>query len=337
MTQSTHITKKERYRIGELLREGKSHRAIADMLKRHHSSINEEVRLNSTNGEYHPKKAHAKARLRRRMSKVQVMKLSDDRELCRYVEEKLSLDWSPEEVAGRLRYVEKGRGRVSFKAIYKFIDTALGQHLRKYLRYRNRPKKSGPKQIQISNRTMIDKRPKCVEKRRVFGHWEADFIVSGKGGSGALLVLVERKTRYAIIRKLLARDTATVNAAITALLGGSLVAHSITLDNDISFQKHEELSRLTGAAVYFCHPYHSWEKGTVENMNKWVRQYVPKKTDISTLSDEFIAFVEARLNGRPRKCLKYKMPSEMLARERELQKTVCAMMETNLEAAVLRG
>lgn len=166
---------------------------------------------------------------------------------------------------------------------------------------------------------MIDKRPKRVEKRKEFGHFEGDFIESGKDGTGSLLVLVERKTRYPFLVYTENKTTAHTNALIAQTLG-VVPVKSITLDNDLSFQKHEELSELVDAVVFFCHPYCSHEKGTVENRNRCVRRYVPKRTDLSSVPIERFAEIEKILRTRYMKVLNFKTPKEALDIEIEKEK-----------------
>jgi transposase, IS30 family len=207
-------------------------------------------------------------------------------------------------------------------------------------------KKSGPKRdtpITIDGRTMIDERPKKVEKRLEFGHYEGDFIESGKDGKGSLLVITERKTRYPFLKYLENRSTENVNKAVKELLG-DLPIESLTIDNDISFQKHRELSRLIEAEIYFCHPQCPHEKGTVENRNKAIRRYIKKRTDLSLLPQETFTFVETRLRNKYMECLDYQTPKEALESELkkiELKKTTsCGMMESNIllaESVRIRG
>ena len=163
---------------------------------------------------------------------------------------------------------------------------------------------------------MIDKRPRSVEKREEFGHFEGDFIESGKDGKGSLLVLVERKTRYPFLVYTEDKTTAHINALVAGTLG-AVPVRSITLDNDLSFQKHKELSELVGAVVFFCHPYCSHEKGTVENRNRCVRRYVQKRTDLSSVPVERFKEIETILRTRYMKCLNFKTPEEALKIEIE--------------------
>lgn len=338
MKSTTHFTKVDREELSILLGRGYTHRDIARSMNRHHDSIDSEVLLNSTRGVYDPEKAHAKARVRRRYAKYQGMKLREDPNLAAYVAEKLALDWSPEEIAGRLQCVERTRGYVSCSAIYRYLETVWGERLKRYLRYQGKGYGAGRRHAPIDGRVMIDDRPKSVATRQVFGHWEADFIVSGRSGKGALLVFVERKTRYVLIFKLRDRKVATINHVLALITGAQLYVASLTIDNDVCFRHHEEMSRILKTPVYFCHPYHSWEKGTVENMNKWIRQYVPKGTFISTLSECFVLHIQNRLNSRPRKCLGFHTPAEMFERHRILQRTVEYVVPSAHRAlAELRG
>ena len=241
------------------------------------------------------------------------MKIESRPELRAYVETKVAEDWSPEEVSGRIKEIERPIPYVSAKAIYKYIASIYGRRLEQRLAYKGRKKRSHPrpKVTQLKDRIFIDQRLKIVDTRDRFGDWEGDFIVSGRNGSGALLVLHERKARYAIIRKIAVPSIELVHQYLTEMTGG-IIMNTLTLDNDILFRKHEEMSRILGVPVYFCHPYHSWEKGGVENTNKLIRRYVPKGSDISHVSDERIREIQEKLNTRPRKCLSYRTPAEVM-------------------------
>lgn len=324
-----HIARKDRQDIDLHLKEGKSLRRIAELIGKGRRAVQYEVEMNSVNGVYDWKKADDKARLRRRESKVQGMKVHDHPGLLAYVREKLKLDWSPEQISGRIKYFEKHLPYVSAKGIYKFIAGKYGVGLRKHLRYQGKPYHSGgcAKGSGLTDRVFIEQRPKSVAKRRAFGHWEADFIVSGKNGSGALLVFVERKSRYVKIFKLKDRKVVTINAVLETLLGVQLHVKTLTIDNDICFRHHPVMSAILKAPIFFCHPYHSWEKGSVENMNKWIRQYVKKGSDISQYSNAFIQEVEDKLNGRPREVLKFRKPKEVFQKEMSSEKEISATIK----------
>jgi IS30 family transposase len=301
----------ERRRIERFRKSGHGIRAIARKLGRSTSTISSEVRR--VEGGYDAKKAKHNAYVKRKYAKVQSMKVVQELALRTYVEAKLALDWSPEMIAGRIKKVDRYIPRVSIKALYKFVRSIYGRKLEKHL-YRNRVKtKGGPKRgtkVLNDGRTSIEKRPKHVENRKQFGHFEGDFIESGRDGEGSFLVLVERKTRYPFIAYCPDRSTRAVNELIAKLLRNIRV-RSITLDNDISFQKHEELSELLQTIVYFCHPYTSSEKGTVENRNGKIRHYgLQKRTDLSQVSAKTIQMIETKLRSLPLKCLGFLTPEE---------------------------
>lgn len=334
-----HIKKAERSEIAILLQKGYGVRDIANALHRGTATISDEIHKNSVKGVYDPKKANLKVRVRRMYSKYQGMKVVGDRQLWDYVEEKLQQDWSPEEIAGRIKHVDKHIKYASYQAIYKFVYSVYGRKLERFLRYKGKKRKpkGRTKVTQLENRVFIEKRPKIVEKRKRFGDWEGDFIVSGKSGTGVLLVLHERKARYTIIREIMSKSPALVNQYIQEMFGIVVCFNSLTLDNDIVFRKHEELSELLGKPVYFCHPYRSWEKGSVENTNKLIRQYIPKGSDISQYTDKEIQKIEDKLNNRPRKCLGFQAPSEIMMKNKQF-KTVEQFLktETNKKAVGVR-
>ena len=309
----------ERVRIETYLDEKLSKREIARKLAREPSSVRHEIRMNSVRKKYTAEKAQFKAYQRRWRARHQVLKVAINKTLKEYVTHAVKRYWSPEAIVGRIRFVDRHVPRVGKDAIYAFLESVHGRNLEEYLWQKGAKRKRHVPRVGIDGRTMIDKRPKSVSNRRSFGHWEGDFIVSGKSGSGALLVLVERKSRYVIIRKLHDRSIATVNGALASIFGGGqLVIDSLTIDNDISFRKHEEMSALIGAPVFFCHPYHSWEKGSVEKMNQLIRRFVPKGSDVSKVSALRIKEIERILNNRPLKCLRFRMPSEVMAQSKSL-------------------
>jgi IS30 family transposase len=298
----------------------KSRRWIAAKLGRSVGSVSDEIKRNSVKGKYSADKADHKAYVKRRRSKIQCMKVAVDPELQKFVKQELAEDQSPEGISGRIREVRKDIQYASTKAIYKFIWSPNGRQVEKFLYSKAVHKKGGPKRgksVSIDGRTMIDERPKKVETRLEFGHYEGDFIESGKDGKGSLLVIVERKTRYPFLRYLEDRTTENVNKVVGEILGNSPI-ESLTVDNDISFQKHGELSKLIEAEIFFCHPQSPHEKGTIENRNKAVRRYIKKRTDLSSVSKETFAFVEEKLRNKYMKCLSYKTPKE--AFEKELKK-----------------
>ena len=321
MSEFKHLNLYERQRIERYLKQGRSLRFIATKLDRSVSSISDEVKQNSVNGKYNAKKADFKAYQKRWRSKTQCMKVTQDSDLRQFVIKAMISDHqSPEGISGRLKNVEKSLQYASTKAIYNFVYSIHGRQVEKYLYSKSVHKHGGPKRdtpVTIDGRIMIDERPKSVDSRLEFGHYEGDFIESGKDGKGSVLVIVERKTRYPFLVYLENRKTANVNHLVETTLK-DLPIKSLTIDNDISFQKHEELSELINATIFFCHPQCPHEKGTVENRNKAIRRYIKKRSDISSYSKEFITEVERKLRDRFMKCLKYKTPRE--AFDAELQK-----------------
>jgi transposase, IS30 family len=296
-----------------LKEKGYSIRNIAKVLKRSVSSISDELKRNMVDGHYYAQKANHKAYVRRKESKYQGMKVVSNDILRRFVEEKLLDDQSPSAIAGRITTQESFRTSVSKDSIYRYIKSVYG---RKIEVYRQGKKQYRRKRIVIhstlEDRTFIDKRPSSINTRKRFGDMEADFIVSGKGGSGILLVVVDRKSRMAFLKLLRMVSIENVHLAFLQIQKIYPLMKSITLDNDILFKKHKELTVLLSIPLYFCRPYHSWEKGTVENTNKYIRRDIPKGKDLSKYSDEYIQSIEDKLNRRAMKCLNYKTPSEVL-------------------------
>jgi transposase, IS30 family len=315
----THIDEDERRRIERAVDSGKGVREIARLTGRSPGTISEELKRNavavdrSARKKYSQQRAQAKAHLRRRMSKRQCLKVAMNSELQTYVTENIEHDQSPEGIAGRLKNVDTHLPYASMKAIYKFVRSPHGRKIEPHLYSKAVKRRGGPKRgerkVTIDGRTMIDTRSKHVENRKEFAHFEGDFIESGKDGHGSLLVLVERKTRYPFLVYTLDKSTAHINNLVAQTLSGVSV-RSLTLDNDLSFQKHQELSELVDAVVFFCHPYCSSEKGTVENRNHAIRRYVPKRTDLSIIPPERFKEIEQILRTRYMKCLDFNTPQE---------------------------
>jgi IS30 family transposase len=289
-------------------------RAIAHALKRSPSTISAEIQNGSVRGVYRADRAQKKAELRRKQSKQQCLKVAMDPVLKEYVTRELMNDQSPESIAGRIMCVDTHIPKVSTKAVYNFIDSPHGRPLEHHL-YRKRVKRRGGRKrgstsASDSTKVSIIERPPHIQYREEFGHFEGDFIESGKDGYGSLLVLVERKTRYPFLIYTEDKTTLTVNELIAGCLC-DVPVRSLTLDNDISFQKHEALSELIEATVYFTRPYTSSDKGTVENRNGRIREFVPKRCDISLIPKKMIARAEQVLRTRYMKCLHFKTPQEV--------------------------
>ena len=273
------------------------------------------------NGVYDPKKASRKAYVRRRESKYQGMKIVEHPQLQTFVEEQLYDDQSPPNIAGRIRKYEKHLPNVSKNSLYRFIESVYGRKIESYrnTRKKKRAHRRG-RSASLSGRTFIDKRPNHINARRRVGDVEADFIVSGKSGHGILLVVVDRKLRVSFIEQILKVSVVNVHTAFLRIQKRFPEMRTVTTDNDILFRNHEVLAKLLGVRIYFCHPYHSWEKGTVENTNGVIRKDIPKGSDISRYSKRFVQKIEDKLNRRFLDCLAHRMPAEVLFLARKRKK-----------------
>lgn len=330
-----HFSYEERVKIETLLGEGYGICAIAKNLHRPKSSVSEEISRNNVRGIYTAKKAHLKAYQRRWRAQHQHLKVAMNDMLRSYVQEKLQRFWSPESIAGRITYVETHLPSVGKDAIYAFVQSVYGRNLEQFLWYRGKQRRPHIPRSIIDGRTFIDDRPKSIANRRFFGDWEADFIVSGKRGRGALLVMVERKSRYVIIVKLMDRKVATINFVLDRLIGAQLFVRSVTIDNDVCFRHHVQMSRILHAPIFFCHPYHSWEKGAVEKINQLIRRFIPKGSNIAKVSERKIRWVQEILNGRPYKCLGFYTPAEVAAQNPKLTTFATAIMQRSKQFAIL--
>jgi transposase, IS30 family len=317
MNKKGHIKKAERLEIYILLNKGYSCRDIGMVLGRSHTSIGHEISSNAVHGEYDPYKADTKAKVRRKKSKYQGMKVRGKPAVEAYVKHYLKKGWTPEQIAGRLKETDTHIPYVSHMAIYKWLYSAWGQPYCEYLiSQRARPRKRRKKKTKrtlIPNRVGIEKRPIEANNREVFGHFEGDTVVSGKRyGSTSITVVQERKARYAKLRKIHNLKPATNNRAIYSMTRKLKRFETFTLDNGVENTKHEKLAKKLDIAIYFCDPYSSWQKGGVENLNKLIRRFIPKGCDIAQFSHQQIAAIEDKLNNTPRKCLNYKTPYEVM-------------------------
>jgi len=317
----THLSMDERNVIWRMKRLGKSQAETACCLGRDPGTISRELRRNvQFDGEYWPDVAQIKARVRRRRHIGRPV--TGNASLMSDVAEKLERRWSPEQIAGRLRQVGTRASpgtTISHTTIYRWIwaDAERAQHFRPFLRIaiqlRRKPYGKPSQRGQIPNRVSIDERPAAVATRSRLGDWEADTVV-GKGRSGYVLTAVERASRYLVARTL---DTATADATHRRLHHAmkrlpASKRNTLTVDNGREFAHHRQLSRRLGLDVYFAHPYHAWERGTNENTNGLLRQYLPKAMPFSDLTDEQLRAYVRQLNNRPRKCLSYRTPAEVL-------------------------
>ena len=304
MQAYTQLTQTQRYHIYAFIKAGFCQTEIAKAIGVHKSTISRELKRNPGRRGYRPKQAHQFTMARRDKAKSRIT--DEDWGL---IEGLVGLDWSPEQISDCCR--EEQVLQISHEWIYQYIykDKRSGGSLWKHLRcHKKRRKRYGSyeKRGQIPNRTLIDERPQVVEDRSRLGDWEADTII-GKGKKGAIVTLVDRKSRYLRMGLVSQRTKDVVAETIISLLADFPV-HTITCDNGKEFTSHEEIANVLGAEVYFAHPYSSWERGTNENTNGLIRQYIPKDTKFSELTHEDISFVENRLNTRPRKCLSFNSP-----------------------------
>ena len=309
-----HLSKEERDRLAILKGRGHSIRAIAAQLGRSPSTVSRELHRNadhSTSDAYLPHQAQAKADLRWKQSHRRPRLKSSF--LRHYVRVNLKRGWSPEQIAGRLRH-EDHAVTVSHEAIYQWIyleARELIPRLAKAHRKRLPRRYHRKSRFRIPDRVFIGDRPEHVHTREQPGHWEVDTAYSPHGAA-ALAVAVERKTRYLRIKNIPRKTAVAFREALVDSLG-SYPGHmrmTITYDNGAENTCHGWIDRALGTASYFCEPYHSWEKGSVENSIGLIRRYFPKGTNFSNVSKKQVISVEKRLNNRPRKCLNYQTPAE---------------------------
>ncbi len=304
-----HLTESERAVIFYLRMDGRSRAEIARKLGRHPSTISRELQRNRcAAGHYLPDIAQIKADVRHRARRN--CPRTDDAALMAHVEAKLQTRWSPEQIAGRLTVSPPGHlaGRsISHATIYRWLwaSPERAERLRPYLRVawkkRRKPYGKPSKRGQIPNRTSIDERPEVVDCRDRLGDWEGDTIV-GKGRSGWVLTNVDRASRYTVARKLnrptASAVTATLHQAMRRLPADRRKTQ--TFDNGREFAAHERTAELLDLEIYFAHPYSSWQRGTNENTNGLLRQYLPKSDRFDQLTDWQLESILRQLNNRPR-------------------------------------
>ena len=310
MRTYTQLTREERYQIYALKQAGHNQCEIAVMLGRHRSTISRELDRNRGMRGYRPRQAHRLA-LERRKAKVRPLFGGS---IWAKVELLMQMDWSPEQISGRLR-AEEGI-RISHEHIYQYIyaDKRAGGELYRHLRCQKKRRKrygSYDRRGVIPNRVSIDERPAVVAERSRVGDWEGDTVI-GKNHQGALVTMVERKSLYTIIDAV-ARKTA---AAVRGVIVAGLTPHkdrvyTLTYDNGKELTEHEQIAKELGTKIYFAHPYSSWERGLNENTNGLIRQYFPKRRELLTVAREEIEHAMDRLNHRPRKTLGFRTPFEV--------------------------
>jgi IS30 family transposase len=315
-----HLTTDERNVMWRMKLLGKSNGEIGRCLGRSAGTISRERRRNAeSDGRYFPATAQALANARRRAQLRRPR--TGDAALMAHVEAKLQDRWSPEQIAGRLAVSPPAAlagQTISHATIYRWIWSfpERSKRLRAYLRVawkkRRKPYGKPSQRGQIPNRVSIDQRPALVAQRTRLGDWEGDTIV-GKARRGYLVTNVDRTSRYLVARKVEKATAASVTTALHEAMR-RLPAdrrRTQTFDNGREFAGHERIARLLGVAVYFAHPYSSWERGTNENTNGLLRQYLPKTADLAELTNWRLESTIRQLNNRPRKCLNYRTPAEV--------------------------
>jgi transposase, IS30 family len=317
-----HFTPNEQYVIAHMTIAGFSQREIGRRLGRHHTSIGREIRRNRPTyaddavywydaAEYYAKERRRRPRHARRRHE----------RLAFYVTSKLRLDWPPEAIAGRLKveYPDDESMRICHETIYRWIyedskhKGALHYHLRRRHKYRRRQKRYGSGRRFIPNRVSIDLRPPIVATRDRFGDWEGD-TVEGKKGTSHLATQVERRSRYLLAAKITDKKASTMTAQSIDMFRKipRRLRHTLTVDNGKEFSLFKEIETKTGLSVFFADPYAAWQRGTNENTNGLLRFYFPKGTNFTDVPEKDLALVVRKLNNRPRKCLNYQTPSEVL-------------------------
>ena len=250
------------------------------------------------------------------------MKIVGSQKLQEFIDENLYQDQSPANIAGRIKKHEKHLANVSGYSIYRYIKSTYGRKVEYYRSTRKKRRRSGSRKVseKLKGRVFIDQRPISIAKRMRIGDAEADFIVSGKSGKGILLVVADRKSRAPFLEQILEVTIENVEFAFLRIKQRFPELRTITTDNDILFQKFKALEKLLDVKIYFCHPYHSWEKGTVENINGHIRKDIPKGSDISKYSPEFIQSIEDKLQRKIMAVLDHLTPIEVLTKARQQKK-----------------
>jgi len=312
MKKAAKLHDAERSEIEILHNRGYSARSIARVLGRSPNTIAQELLRNSyRDGRYVAARAKQKAYVRRKYAKYQGKKIEEQNELRSFIVRKLGEKWNPDEIAGYLKCHPNMGMYVSKSTIYEWLHSARGQAYCPLLysrRYRRKPRKQHKTdRVTIPERTSITERPVAALNRAEAGHCEYDSIVSGKrtGSKAALAVLVERSSR--LVRASLVTTLKPEAYAQTVItLAKDLRPRSLTTDNGIENKQHRLITKSIGTPVFFTDPYSSWQKGSVENANRMLRQYFPKGTDFATVTETDVVTALTLINNKPRKILGYK-------------------------------
>jgi len=306
--------------LSKFLKEKQTYEEIGQIIKKSKSSISEEIKRNSEGREsYDAYEAYRRAEMRY-LHKKRRRKLEISPGLRRYVTEKIKKEWSPEEIAGVLKEEAEGKTVICHETIYQFIYSEEGKEnkLWKHMRHKKKPYRQSwgkrKKREIIPNRVSIHKRPGVVNQRKRFGDYEGDLMLFSNAHK-VLAVFVERVTRkvFAIINENKTADEMKYAMHEMICSAGIHYVKSITFDNGGENVCHEEIREAYSYQIdtYFCDPYCSWQKGSVENMNKLLRQYLPRDISPELLTQDYVDSIVKKLNSRPRKCLNYKTPDYM--------------------------
>jgi len=318
MSGYAHLTADERDRLAGFLASGLSLRAISRALGRAPSTISREIGRNALeSGAYRPHLADGAYMLRRQRK----ARLETDAKLAAYVTDRLTEGWTPEQIAGRLQLgVERGLRTVSTETIYGWIyraDQKVGRLWRFLTRRRARRRKRHGRAARdrIAEKVHVSQRSDDGDARETAGHWEADLVICKR--SRPILVLHERKTRLTLMSRLAGKTAGETVAAMMAAFRrlDPRMRGSITFDNDTCFARHMLLRGMLSATTYFCDAYASWQKGGVENANGRIRRWLPRGTDLDTISEDDIQEIAMTINLTPRKCLAYRSPVEAFLSE----------------------
>jgi len=314
-----HLSYEERKIIEKMLLDRESRRSIGKRLNRNHTVISEEVRRHK--GQLPYSAGRAQLAYEQKLKGKKKKKLETNHKLREYVIEKIRDDWSPEDISKRLEKFEyrKIGENISYETLYQFIYSKEGRELRlsEHLRTgrgKRRHWSGRMKNIpRIPERISIHERPEEIEGRKTFGHWESDNMIFSKQ-KPCLSVELERKSRYCSINKTNSKGSEEKLEAIRKTIDDlpEYLFETMTFDNGTENVKHTELIKLYEIMTYFCDTYCSWQKGSVENINKLIRQYFPRYCNMDNVTDEEIKEVQEKLNNRPRKCLGWLTPKEVL-------------------------
>lgn len=316
MKKYKQLTLGLRYQIFAYKQENYSLSKIAELIGVNKSTVSRELQRNSTNGYYSPEQAQIQS-VSRDKFKQRYKKLTNKLKLK--IGKMLKKSWSPEQLSGRLQRDTKIN--ISHETIYRYIysNQKNGGRLYKYLRHQNKKytKRSSEYKTrgQIKNRVNIDKRAKIVETKKRFGDFEVDTII-GKDHKGAIVTLVDRKSKYTLMKIVKSKHADVVTEAIIELLQPiKHLVYTITADNGKEFSYHEQVANALNIKFYFCNPYSSWQRGLNEHTNGLIREYIPKKSKFDTVNKTQIVTIQNILNERPRKSLKFLTPNEVFFKE----------------------